>query len=197
MSAAACPLILASTSRYRRELLQRLKRPFDCEAPEIDESHRPGEAPGERAARLARAKARAVATRHPEALVIGSDQVCALGEQILDKPGRLERQRAQLTLLAGRCAVFYTAVSVICAARDWSGEHLDITRCRFRPLSAQDIERYVRAEPALDCAGGFKIEGLGVSLLEAVETLDPTAVIGLPLIGLSGLLNAFDAQARS
>ena len=186
------PLWLASSSRYRRELLARLGLPFEHRSPDIDESRLPGETPDALARRLARAKAEAIAAVTPEALVIGSDQVCALGDECLGKPGTLEGQRKMLALLAGNTVSFYTAVSIV-GTGGVRYEHLDETRCVFRALSTEDIEAYVEAEPATDCAGGFKSESLGMTLLERLETVDPTALIGLPMIWVAGTLRALDA----
>jgi septum formation protein len=184
-------LILASTSPYRRELLARLGLPFVVEKPAVQEAYVAGETPGRRAARLARDKAEAVARRHPDALVIGSDQVCALGDSILDKAGSRGGQEAQLSALSGRSADFHTAVCLVALAGNYLYQHSDLTRCVFRQLTSTVISDYAEREPALDCAGGFKVEGLGISLLERVESLDPTALVGLPLIGLSAGLARF------
>ena len=186
------PLWLASSSRYRRELLARLGLPFEHRSPDIDESRLPGEAPDALARRLARAKAEAIAAVTPEAWVIGSDQVCALGAECLGKPGTLEGQLNMLSRLAGNTVSFYTAVSIV-GPGGVRHEHLDETRCVFRALSTEDIETYVEAEPAIDCAGGFKSESLGMTLLERLETVDPTALIGLPMIWVAGTLRALDA----
>lgn len=183
---AASPLILASTSRYRAELLRRLGLPFVQEAPDTDESPQPGEAPEALARRLALAKARAVAARHPGRWVLGSDQVCACGGQLLGKPGTRQRAVEQLGLLSGGNAQFLTAVALVGDGAAHAA--LDVTTVRFRRLSAAEIERYVEAEPALDCAGSFKCEGLGISLCEAIESHDPTALVGLPLIAVCDLL---------
>ena len=179
-------LILASTSRYRRELLQRLRLPFECASPQVDEAPLPGEPPSQLAVRLARAKAAAVAARHPEAWVIGSDQVADLDGRLLGKPGGRQAAIAQLAAMSGRELHFHTAV---CLRR---GGHeqvaTDLTRVRLRLLSTTEIERYVDAEQPFDCAGSFKCEGLGIVLFEAIESRDPTALVGLPLIALAGLL---------
>ena len=187
------PILLASTSRYRRELLQRLGLPFRTEDPQLPEPELAGEAPRERALRLAVAKARAVAQRHPEALVIGSDQVCALGSKVLGKPGNAAANRAQLAELAGHTAIFYTAVAVVGVHAGIWQQHVDQTRCSVRSLSAAEIAAYVEAEKPFDCAGGFKSEGLGIGLFERIESEDPTALIGLPLIWLSGALRSLTA----
>ena len=182
------PLILASTSRYRRSLLERIAPPFEAIAPGVAESTRPGEAPRARAVRLSLAKARAVAEKHPKAIVIGSDQVAALGDHVLDKPGDDETCRAQLTALSGRTAHFYTGCAVVGIDAGLTFEHLDTTTVAFRTLSDTEIHRYVAREQPLDCAGGFKVEALGITLFERVESSDPTALIGLPLIWLASAL---------
>lgn len=180
------PVILASTSPHRRLLMERLGLPFVALAPHVEEGVEPGETPDGRALRLARAKAAAVAMQHPDAIVIGSDQVASLevdGKvQLLRKPGSRENCRLQLAAMSGRVAQFDTAVAV----RQGSAElaYLEPTRVRFRELSAEQIEHYMDREPAFDCAGGFKCEGLGVSLFHSVESRDPTALVGLPLIWL-------------
>lgn len=179
------PLILASTSRYRRELLARLGLPFRTESPGVDETHLPGETPFSRASRLAQLKAQAVAERFPEAVVIGSDQVAALGDEILDKPGDEIRCREQLSRLSGSKAAFYTAFCVAQASRNLSRSHVDTTVVQFRALTPEEISRYVERERPFDCAGGFKSEGLGITLFESIRSQDPTALIGLPLIALA------------
>lgn len=180
------PLILASTSRYRAELLGRLGLPFSAEPPGVDEAALEGETPAALAERLAVLKARAVATRHPGALVIGSDQVASLGERRLGKPGTPERAREQLALASGHTVVFHTAVAL--AGPAGLELHRDETRVHFRTLSAAEIARYVELDAPLDCAGSFRSEGLGVALFEAIETRDPAALVGLPLVWLSGAL---------
>jgi len=180
------PLLLASTSRYRRELLARLGVPLETARPEVDETPAPGEAPRAVAVRLARAKADAVARTHPGRWVIGSDQVAELNGGPLGKPGTVEGAHAQLAAMSGQVVQFHTAISLV---RD--GEVLeacDLTRVHFRALDPTEIVRYVAAEQPLDCAGSFKCEGLGITLFEAIENYDPTALIGLPLIALSRLL---------
>lgn len=184
-------LLLASTSPHRRMLLQRLGLPFSAVSPEVGEGLRPDEAPAARAMRLAMEKARAVAGREPGAIVVGSDQVASLEDegrvQILRKPGTRDRTLDQLALLSSRTADFHTAVAV--AMPDGRVlAHGDLTRVRFRQLTAREIAAYVDREPSFDCAGGFKCEGLGVTLFESVSTGDPTALVGLPLIGLCRLL---------
>jgi septum formation protein len=181
-------LVLASTSRYRRELLERLRLRFDVEAPGVDETARPGEKPAATAQRLAAEKARAVAARHPDAVVIGSDQVAELDGEAIGKPGTHERAVAQLRRMSGRTVTFHTAVTVLCIAGGFEGAFVAPVTVRFRPLDHDDIERYLRAEQPYDCAGSAKCETLGIALLEAIESDDPTALVGLPLIRTSELL---------
>lgn len=184
-------LLLASTSAYRRELLARLQIPFDCVAPGVDETRQPGESGVDLVVRLARAKAAAVASQHPNAVVIGSDQAAVLldadGETILGKPGTEARCVEQLLSCAGRTLSFLTAVAVLHHAGS-SWQFVDTTRVKFRVLDKASVERYVAQEPALDCAGGFKCEGLGITLCESIDSRDPTALIGLPLVELSKIL---------
>ncbi|WP_431101860.1 Maf family nucleotide pyrophosphatase [Roseateles noduli] len=187
-SPPARPLVLGSTSRYRRELLERLRLPFETAAPDVDETPRSGETPEALARRLALAKARAVAARFPQALVIGSDQVADLDGQPLGKPGTHERAVEQLRAMRGRTVVFQTALAVVCEATGFVAEDLAPVRVRFRDLSDADIERYLRAEQPYDCAGSAKAEGLGIALLDAIDSDDPTALIGLPLIRTATLL---------
>lgn len=182
------PLILASTSPYRRALLARLGLAFEVESPGVDESAVAGEEPSGRAARLATAKARAVATRHPDAVVIGSDQVAELAGEILEKPGGAERCRAQLAALSGRTASFHTACTVLAPGAGIEITHTDTTRVVARTLTAAEIDRYIERERPFDCAGGFKAEALGIALFERIESQDPTALIGLPLIWLASAL---------
>jgi septum formation protein len=183
-------LLLASTSPHRQALLGRLGAPFASVAPGVDEQERPGETPPQRAARLARAKAAAVARQQPTAIVIGSDQVASLeteaGSLLLHKPGGRANCLRQLRAMSGRTTRFVTALAVMHG--ETLIEHADTTLVRFRVLSDADIERYMDREPSFDCAGGFKCEGLGVTLFESVETRDPTALIGLPLIALCAAL---------
>ncbi|WP_353235100.1 Maf family nucleotide pyrophosphatase [Diaphorobacter ruginosibacter] len=184
------PLILGSTSPYRRALLERLRLPFEVAAPEVDETPLPGESPRELALRLAAAKARAVAQAHPNAVVIGSDQVADLNGKSLGKPGNHERATAQLKEMRGHAMVFHTAVSVMCIESGFSQIDLAQVRVRLRHLGDAEIERYLRAEQPYDCAGSAKSEGLGISLLDAIESDDPTALIGLPLIRTCQMLRA-------
>ena len=181
-------LVLASTSPYRRELLARLRLPFDVDPPEVYERPRSGEAPAATASRLALAKASAVAKRHGDAVVIGSDQVADLDGQGVGKPGDHERATAQLRAMRGRIVVFQTAVAVVCAATGFAESALVPVTVRMRELSDAEIERYLRAETPYDCAGSAKIETLGIALVESVASDDPTALIGLPLIRTCELL---------
>ena len=181
-------LLLASTSPYRRELLARLRIPFETVRPEADETPLSGESPASLAERLADAKARSVALRQTEAWVIGSDQVAEFGGQPLSKPGSFERAADQLAAASGRTLNFHTAVTLYRHADRRSIRIHDTTRVRFRALSAVEIERYLHAEQPYDCAGSFKAEGLGITLFDAIDSRDPTALIGLPLIGLAGAL---------
>jgi septum formation protein len=182
------PLILASTSPYRRELLERLGVAFAVEAPDVDEAPLAAEPPTERALRLAAAKAEAVARRHPGAVVIGSDQVAAAGGVILDKPGTVERACQQLKHLAGSQARFYTACAVRWNNTGFSVNHLDTVTVAVRDLTTEEIAAYVAREQPLNCAGSFKSEGLGIALFSRIESEDPTALVGLPLIWLAGAL---------
>ncbi|MCP5272984.1 MAG: septum formation inhibitor Maf [Burkholderiaceae bacterium] len=182
------PLILGSTSRYRRELLARLRLPFDVAAPTVDETPQPGECPAELALRLALAKGREVAARHPDAVVIGADQVCDLDGEPIGKPGTHARAVDQLTRLSGRTAVFQTALAVLRPATGFERALLAPVRVQFRPLSAAEIEHYLRLEQPYDCAGSAKCETLGIALLEAIHSDDPTALVGLPLIRTAALL---------
>ena len=182
------PLILGSSSPYRRELLGRLQLPFSVVVPDVDESPRPGEPPVQMAQRLALAKAQAVALQHPQALVIGSDQVAELNGQALGKPGNHERARAQLQAMSGQSVCFHTAVALCCLDSGYSASALAQVRVQFRVLQDDEIERYLQAEQPYDCAGSAKSEGLGIALLERIESDDPTALIGLPLILTARLL---------
>ena len=186
----ARPLVLGSTSRYRRELLSRLRLAFDVAAPDVDETPQPGEAPRALALRLALAKARDVAARHPQAIVIGSDQVADLAGRPLGKPGTHERAMAQLRAMSGQTVVFQTALSVVCVATGFEQTDLAAVEVRFRTLNEGEIERYLRAEQPYDCAGSAKSEGLGIALLEAIHNDDPSALVGLPLIRTARLLRA-------
>ena len=184
------PLILGSTSRYRRELLERLHLPFEVEAPHVDETPQAGERPEALARRLALAKARAVAARHPQAVVIGSDQVADLDGEPLGKPGTHERAVEQLRRMRGRTVIFQTALSVVCQSTGFEMSDLAAVQVRFRALTDAEIETYLRREEPYDCAGSAKSEGLGIALLDAIDSDDPTALIGLPLIRTCQLMRA-------
>jgi septum formation protein len=183
-------LVLGSTSRYRAELLSRLKLQFEVAAPEVDESAQPGEAPQHLARRLALAKAWAVAARFPEAVVIGSDQVADLAGEPLGKPGSHAKATNQLRLMRGRTVVFQTAVAVVCAATGFEQLDLAPVKVRFRQLPDAEIEAYLRAEQPYDCAGSARSEGLGIALLDSIDSDDPTALVGLPLIRTCRMLRA-------
>lgn len=183
-------LILGSTSRYRRELLERLRLPFTCVPPEVNETPLAGEAPRDLALRLALQKAQAVARLHPGATVIGSDQVADLQGEPLGKPGDHARAVAQLQRMRGQTVVFQTALAVVCQDSGFAQTDLAAVRVRFRDLSDAEIERYLRQEQPYDCAGSAKSEGLGIALLEAIDSDDPTALIGLPLIRTCKMLRA-------
>jgi septum formation protein len=183
-------LVLASTSAYRRMLLERLQLPFETARPEVDESPLPGEHAAATAERLAIAKARAVAPAHPGALIIGSDQVAHLGDEVFGKPGSEARAIAQLQRMRGRTVAFHTALAVLDTRSGRIQCEAVPTLVRFRELGDDEIRRYVAKERPLDCAGSAKVEGLGISLLDALSGDDPTAIIGLPLIALSSMLRA-------
>lgn len=187
-------LVLGSTSRYRRELLERLHIPFDVEAPEVDETPKSGESPRALALRLALAKARAVAQRHPQAVVIGSDQVADLHGDPLGKPGTHERAVEQLRRMRGQTVVFQTAIAVVCAATGFEQVDLAAVSVQFRSLEDglddNEIEHYLRTEQPYDCAGAAKSEGLGIALLQQIDNDDPTALVGLPLIRTCRMIRA-------
>jgi septum formation protein len=186
LSGAPNRLLLASTSPYRRELLSRLRLPFECVPPRVDETPLPGEPPAGLALRLAGEKAAEVHAREPEAFVIGSDQVADLDGRVLGKSGDFETASAQLRAMSGREVVFHTALCLV--GPDFRESAIDTTRVRMRHLGDDEIARYLQAEPAFDCAGSFKAEGLGISLFEAIDSQDPTALVGLPLIATARLL---------
>ena len=183
-------LVLGSSSRYRRELLERLRTPFTISSPEVDETALPGEAPRALALRLALAKAHAVAALHPQAIVIGADQVADMAGEPLGKPGDHARATAQLRRMSGQTVIFQTALAVVCSATGFQEMDIAPVRVRFRSLGEDEIERYLLAEQPYDCAGSAKSEGLGIALLEAIDSDDPTALIGLPLIRTCRLLRA-------
>jgi septum formation protein len=179
---------LGSTSLYRKELLSRLRLPFEVAAPNVDETPLPNEAPKALAIRLALAKARAVAHLHPQAVVIGSDQVADLEGLPLGKPGHHAKAVLQLQRMSGKTVVFQTALAVICLASGFEKTELAAVKVKFRNLSNDEIESYLLTEKPYDCAGSAKSEGLGITLLESIESDDPTALIGLPLIRTCQLL---------
>lgn len=183
-------LILGSSSRYRRELLARLQIPFEVVNPDVDETPLAGEQPRELAARLALIKARSVARSFPQAVVIGSDQVADLHGVPLGKPGNHEKALAQLRQMRGQTVVFQTAVSVVCLESGFEDSSLAAVRVTFRDLADDEIENYLRAEQPYDCAGSAKSEGLGIALLASIESDDPTALIGLPLIRTCNMIRA-------
>ena len=183
-------LILGSTSAYRRDLLARLHIPFEVAAPDVDETPLPGEAPHALAERLALAKARVVAIRFPHAVVIGSDQVADLNGQSLGKPGTHDKAVAQLRQMRGQTVVFQTAVAVVCLDIGFEQSSLAAVRTKFRDLTDDEIESYLQLEKPYDCAGSAKSEGLGIALLDAIYSDDPTALIGLPLIRTCQMLRA-------
>lgn len=183
-------LILGSTSIYRRELLSRLNVPFTVESPQVDESPLPGEHPAALAQRLALAKAQAVAARFPDCVVIGSDQVADLDGMALGKPGNHPRAVVQLRQMRGKTVVFQTAVAVVCLETGFCEQSLAAVNVRFRASDDAEIENYLQIEQPYDCAGSAKSEGLGIALLDAIDSDDPTALIGLPLIRTSRMLRA-------
>jgi len=187
---SARSVVLGSTSPYRRDLMQRLGLPFEVLAPGVDEAPEPGETPAALAQRLALAKARAVARQRPAAVVIGSDQVADLNGEPLGKPGTHERAVEQLRRMRGQTVVFQTALAVMCLDSGYEAVDLAPVRVRFRDLDDGEIERYLRAEQPYDCAGSAKSEGLGIALLERIDSDDPTALVGLPLIRTCRLLRA-------
>ena len=190
-------IVLASTSRYRQELLNRLGLPFTCEDPAVIESAVAGEAPAETARRLAEAKARAVSSRFPASIVIGSDQVASCGELRLGKPGTHERAVAQLRAMSGRQVRFDTAVAVVDARSGETQSRVVPSLVTFRPLTPSQIDDYLRREQPYDCAGSAKIERMGIALVERVDSEDPTALIGLPLIALTEMLGRAGARVLS
>ena len=188
--ASSRTLILGSSSRYRKELLSRLNIPFEVAAPEVDETPHINETPRDLALRLALAKARAVASKNPEAVVIGSDQVADLEGQPLGKPGNHANAVKQLQRMRGKTVIFQTALSVICLATGFEQTDLAAVKVTFRDLTDAEIESYLRAEEPYDCAGSAKSEGLGIALLAAIDNDDPTALVGLPLIRTCHMLSA-------
>jgi len=183
-------LILGSTSPYRRELLQRLRLLFDCVAPQVDETSLPGELPADLAPRLALEKAQEVARRNPGAVVIGADQIAELDGLAIGKPGNHARAVAQLQAMSGRSVVFHSAVAVVRPDQAYARVLTAPVTVRFRSLSQAEIEHYLRLEQPYDCAGSAKCETLGIALLASIESDDPTALVGLPLIRTCELLRA-------
>lgn len=183
-------LILGSTSPYRRELLARLRVPFEVAAPDVDETAQASETPEQLACRLAMAKARAIATQFPACVVIGSDQVAELDGQALGKPGNHARATAQLQQMRGKTVIFQTAVAVVCLETGFAQMDLAQVKVKFRALSDAEIEAYLQAETPYDCAGSAKSEGLGIALLESIDNDDPTALVGLPLIRTCRMIQA-------
>ena len=190
MTTVSRSLVLGSTSRYRRELLERLRVPFEVAAPHVDETPLPGELPEALAVRLALAKAQAVATQFPKAVVIGSDQVADLNGEPMGKPGTHERAVLQLRQMRGQTVIFQTALAVVCLETGLTQQDIAQVRVVFRDLSDDEIEHYLRAEQPYDCAGSAKSEGLGIALLERIDSDDPTALIGLPLIRTARMIAA-------
>ena len=184
------PVILGSTSRYRKELLSRLRIPFEVAAPEVDETPLKDEAPAELARRLALAKAKAVAQKFPDAVVIGSDQVADLEGTPLGKPGNHPNAVLQLQRMRGKTVIFQTALSVVCLETGFEKTDIAAVKVKFRHLTDAEIEAYLLAEQPYDCAGSAKSEGLGIALLDAIENDDPTALVGLPLIRTCQMLSA-------
>ncbi|TXH90094.1 MAG: septum formation inhibitor Maf [Rhodoferax sp.] len=184
------PLILGSSSKYRKTLLDRLGIPYTVQAPDVDETPLPGEAPQALAQRLALAKARAIARLHPASIVIGSDQVADLHGEPLGKPGTHERAVVQLRRMRGQTVVFQTALAVVCEESGFCQTDLAAVQVKFRKLSDTEIENYLRIEQPYDCAGSAKSEGLGIALLDAIDNDDPTALVGLPLIRTCRMLRA-------
>ncbi len=194
MSETAPPLILASGSVYRRQLLERLTTHFEVARPGTDETPMPGESPADLAQRLAAEKAAAIAAQHPDAVIIGSDQVASVGGARLGKPGDFDTAVGQLAQCSGQTVEFHTGVTVCCVSAGFTEQHVDLTKVYFRELSTAAIEAYLRADEPWDCAGSFRSEGLGAVLFERIENQDPTALIGLPLIWVAGALRRAGIQ---
>lgn len=183
-----CQLVLASTSPFRKTLLAKLWLPFETAEPAIDESRQPGENPERLVRRLAEQKAQAVSERFSNALVIGSDQVACLGDEILGKPGNMDRAMQQLGGMAGKTVTFYTGLCLLNARNGNTQVTCELYRVHFRPLTREQIERYLKRERPFNCAGSFKSEGLGITLFRKLEGDDPNTLIGLPLIRLVDML---------
>ncbi len=187
-------IILASQSPYRRVLLSRLTAKFSVMAANIDETPFAGESPANLATRLATNKATAIATLNPDAVVIGSDQVAALGERVLGKPGNADNAAAQLTACSGQTVKFYSAVTVLCRELGFTESHTDVTSVHFRELTREEIDAYLQLDQPWDCAGSFKSEAHGSLLFESLENTDPTGLIGLPIIWLGNCLRRAGIQ---
>jgi septum formation protein len=187
-------LILASSSKYRKYLLERLQIPFVCRSPDIDETTLPGESPLELVARLAMKKAQSVSHANPRAVVIGSDQVAVFNGRIIGKPGRYQAALEQLLSFSGQTIEFLTAVAVQCLASGFNDMYIDTTVVGFRILKVDEVERYLVAEEPYDCAGAFKAESLGIALFEYIRSDDPTALVGLPLIRTAAMLRQTGLQ---
>lgn len=187
-------IVLGSTSKYRAESLARLSLPFEAARPNCTETSQDGEKPHDLALRLAKTKAISLKTHYPHDIIIGSDQVCSLGGQVFGKPGTVERAIAQLQVMRGQSVVFYTGLSVLNAASGETRDTVDKTVVTLRELTDAEIKRYINADMPLDCAGSFMVEKLGISLFDSIETSDPTALIGLPLIELCKSLRHFEVD---
>jgi len=194
MTTSSISVVLASSSVYRRGLLARLLPDFECLTPAIDEQRLAGEPPPDLAARLALEKAQTCAMQRPEAIIIGSDQVPAIGDEILHKPGTHERAIQQLQRCSGQSVVFHTAVALISPGSDTPDQHIDQTIVRFRDLSNHEIENYLQLDQPYDCAGSFKVESRGVMLFNSIESSDPTGLQGLPLIWVAARLRKRGVQ---
>lgn len=187
-------IVLASSSKYRKELLKRILSEFKTESPDIDETPFPDEEPVEHVARLAEQKAMTVALNHPDSIIIGSDQICVLNGQILGKPHTFDTAVKQLQACSGKTVNFYTSLCVLESGQEGQDLSVVITEVKFRELQKDEIERYIQREQPLDCAGSFKAEGLGIALFESLSSKDPTALIGLPLIALAEALRKLGIQ---
>lgn len=187
------PIILASSSPYRKAQLQQLGVQFTTQSPDIDESKLEGESPRKLTLRLAKQKAQKILKQHPEATIIGSDQVCSLAGEIFGKPLTASKALAQLQLFSGQCVEFFTALYVTSQSSNQL-RHIDVTQVYFRNLNTAEIKRYISRDQPLDCAGGFKVESLGLSLFSAVKSSDPSALMGLPLIKLAEFLRTSGHQ---
>ena len=187
-------LILASSSKYRKLLLQRFGLPFACHSPEVDETAQADESPADLVSRLAWQKARVISKDHPQSVVIGSDQMAVFDDRVIGKPGNHETALKQLMSFSGQIVEFLTAVSVVCDESGFEEQYTDRTQVCFRNLQAQDVERYLLKEKPFDCAGAFKAESLGIVLFDRITSEDPTALIGLPLIRTAAILRRAGLQ---